>query len=80
MLAKIKGLVRRILFALLRPVIVRVLAPEVSVLKTICAELKLETEILSQEVSELRGQAKLSGLSAVDRQLVSLYKQVTPEK
>lgn len=80
MLAKIKAVIRRILFMLLRPVVVRVIAPEVSVLKTLCAELKLETEILSQEVSEIRGQAKLSGLSAVDRQLVSLYKQVTPGK
>lgn len=80
MLSKIKSSIRRLILKVSRPVVVRLLAPEIALLKTICGELSLEVEILSQEISEMRGQAKLSSLSAADRRLVSLYKKVTPEK
>lgn len=80
MLSKIKSSIRRIIIKVSRPVVVRLLAPEIGLLKRICGELSLEVEILSQEISEMRGQAKLSSLSATDRRLVSLYKKVTPEK
>lgn len=80
MWSKIKSSIRRLILRVSRPVVVRILAPEIALLKTICGELSLEVEILSQEIAEMRGQTKLSKLSAADRRLVSLYKKVTPEK
>lgn len=77
---KMKSVIRRLVLRVSQPVITRILAPEIALLKTMCGELKLEVEILSEEISEMRGQAKLSSLSATDRKLVSLYEKVTPEK